>query len=115
MYVNQVLVEYDANRYLYDKENKLLYYFTDWDKDHMNGTLKVWEDGESARIADEVYTFQWFDDEVLYITDYNTDKGRGTLYLYQNNESYEVDSDVSYIIGSNDDFGFVFRKTVLKY
>lgn len=117
LYMNQALVDYDVevDAHFYDSHSKRLYYFTDMDKNHTNGTLKLWEDHEAIKIADQVHTFEWFDDEVLYITDYNENKGHGTLYLFQNDESYQVDTEVSHIIGSDDDFGFVFRKIMRKY
>ena len=112
LYVNQSLVDYDVpiGGYQYDSDNRWLLYFIDMDKTHTSGTLKLWDDGDSVKIADEVFTFVCIDDEVLYLTDYDADKEHGTLYLFQNDASSEVDTEVSHIIGSNDDFGFVFRK-----
>lgn len=114
LYVNQTLVDYEVFTYTnwYDADNQRLLYLTDMDKNYSNGTLKIWEDGTIVRISDEVYTFEVVDDEVLYITEYDEEKARGTLYLFQNDESQKVDTDVSHIIGSTDQFGFVYREKI---
>jgi len=117
LYVNQTLVDSNTipNTFTYDADNKCLFYFTDMDTNRTSGTLKLWKNGEITKIAEKVYTFEVFDDDVLYITNYDTAKGYGTLYLFQNNASQAVDTNVSHILESNDDFGFVFRKTVSNY
>ena len=117
LYVNQLLVDYDTEYgfFYYNTDNQQLLFFTDMDKDYISGTLKLWEDNELIRISDDVYTFECVGNEILYITEYDTGKGEGTLYLFKNDESQKVDTKVSYIIDSTDQFGFVFRKISYMY
>jgi hypothetical protein len=116
LYINQALVDYGVpmDSCYYDQDNQRLLYYVEMDENDQNGTLKLWYDGTATKIADHVYTFACVDADLLYITDYDKDDACGTLYLYKNNESQKVDTEVSHIIGSNDDFGFVYRKLASK-
>ena len=116
LYINQQTVDYevctDAAKFYYNADQKALLYYTNINKDNTNGTLKIWKDGKASHIADKVSAFQWVDKEVLYLTDYDYGTQCGTLHRFTKGVSTKVDTDVSYILASNDTFGLSFQNAL---
>ncbi len=84
-------------------EKGLLYYFTDWDNDRMRGTLKMYENGESRELADNVHSFSVFPDGgVLYLCDFSPHYYTGTLHLLRDEETVKLADEVAGILPSHD-------------
>ena len=83
------------------QDNGTVLYLTDIDDNYREGTLKIWQGGETDRIADDVaiYTYGVFDqNKVAFLADYNFDKCRGDLVLYNGKETTRIDSDVTSVV-----------------
>lgn len=102
MYINKNNVDFDVNVYnvtYYGDLDKVVYY-TDWNYNKYNGTLKVYENGKSNKIADDVHTAEILPNgNMLYIYDFSTNSYKGDLYLYKNGKAEKIDIDVSGIMG----------------
>ncbi len=107
MFINGKEIDYDvASRKSYSSESNtgptyidgVLYYYSDWDFEKQNGTLKMYKNGQKIKIADEVHDFIVTDTgKILYIDDYSTKSYRGTLKLY-GEEVVKIDDDVNFLI-----------------
>ena len=83
------------------QDNGTVLYLTDIDDNYREGTLKIWQGGETDRIADDVaiYTYGVFDqNKVAFLADYNFDKCRGDLEVYNGKETTRIDSDVTSVV-----------------
>lgn len=102
-YINQKLIDYDVSGIIYDSKLGRLIYSTDWDYDKMCSTLKIYEDGETAILADDVNSYTVLPNgSILYLYDYSTNYYKGDLYLYKNGISEKIDEDVTCIVTYND-------------
>lgn len=95
LYVDGELVDYEAT-VSYIVENTV-YYYTN--KDQSSGTLKVYSNGRSEKISENVYDFDVsFGGEVFYLTNYDTLRDEGDLYLYRNEKSILIESGVESLL-----------------
>ena len=89
--------EVSIGRYVL-KEDYILY-FTDWNNEKQNGTLKIYKNGKVTDIAEDVHQYVTVGEEkVLYLYDYSMKSYKGTLALYHGSKSIEIDEDVIAII-----------------
>ena len=102
LYINKDSIDYDVSLDYtkYDDKSDAIAYFTDWNSEKSYGTLKVQNNDESSKIADDVHAFNFTPSgEVLYLYDYSSNYSKGELYLYDGGEENEkIDDDVSAII-----------------
>lgn len=101
LYLNKAKVDYDVSslNVNYNKELGKLYYMIDWDSDKGYGVLKEYANGESVKIADDVYSYTFIPDgKVLYLYDYSLKYYAGELHLWENGESQKIDDDVIFLV-----------------
>lgn len=84
-------------------DGKTIWYFTDYDFTEDCGTLRVYRDGDSERIADDVHTCTMTDDgRILYLCDYNPNSYRGELREWKNGKTRKIEDDVTAVINENE-------------
>lgn len=94
----------DEDVYAYSvnvQEDGTVLYLTDIDEDEVEGTLKMYQDGETVEIAENVPVlgYRIFEgNKIAFLEDYNFDKSRGDLNVYDGKEVINVDSDVASVI-----------------
>lgn len=97
LYINKEKIDYDVRAYsvdVYTDLNKIVY-FTDWNSEKEYGTLKVYQDGKSVKIADDVHNYSVTPDgRVLYLYDYSLNYYKGELHEWDNGETRKIDDDV---------------------
>ena len=98
-YIDKEQIDYDvrlaAATYLKDA----VLYYTDWDSDRGYGTLKMYNNGEKTKIADDVHSFIITNgDNILYLNDYSSNSCKGTLYSYNKGKPEKLDDDVMALI-----------------
>lgn len=101
LYLNKAKVDYDVNfsNLSYNSESGKIYYVTDWDSEKSYGTLKEYANGESVKIADDVYSYVYTPDgKVMYLYDYSLKYYAGELHLWDNGESKKIDDDVIFLM-----------------
>ena len=101
LYVNKTKIDYDVNAYntvVYSDSDKVIY-FTDWDDEKKYGTLKIYQNGESVKVADDVHDFSTMGDgRILYLYDYSLNYYKGELHVWENGETRKIDDDVVCVI-----------------
>lgn len=101
LYVNKTKIDYDVNIYrttVYSDSDKVIY-LTDWNDEKQYGTLKIYQNGESVKIADDVHSFSTTSDErILYLYDYSLNYYKGELHVWENGETRKIDDDVVCVI-----------------
>lgn len=101
LYVNKTKIDYDVKVYspvVYSDSDKVIY-FTDWDNDKMYGTLKIYQNGKSVKVADDVHDFSTMGDgRILYLYDYSLNYYKGELHVWENGETRKIDDDVVCVI-----------------
>lgn len=101
LYVNKTKIDYDVTNYpgpVYSDSDKVIY-FTDYNHEKQYGTLKIYQNGESAKIADDVHSFSTMSDErILYLYDYSLNYNKGELHVWENGETRKIDDDVVCVI-----------------
>lgn len=101
LYVNKVKIDYDVSVYstvVYGDSDKVIY-VTDWNDDKYYGTLKIYQDGESVKVADDVHDFSVMSDgRILYLYDYSLNYYKGELHVWENGETRKIDDDVVAVI-----------------
>ncbi len=103
-YINKSLIDYDVTTYitLYDEDASNIYYLTDYNEEKEYGTLKVYSDGKSKKIHDDVYDFSLTPDgRVLYLIDYSLTNYKGELYEWSSGKSKKIDDDVVCVLSYN--------------
>lgn len=102
MYRNDSKVDSDVYSYaVKTREDGTLLYLTDIDSNEQEGTLKLYQNGKSTKIADDVPVngYGFFDgNKIAFLSDYNFKKSRGDLKIYDGKETVNVDSDVQQIV-----------------
>ena len=101
LYVNKVKIDYDVSVYstvVYSDSDKVIY-FTDWNDEKGYGTLKIYQGGESVKVADDVHNFSTMSDgRILYLYDYSLNYYKGELHVWENGETRKIDDDVVAVI-----------------
>lgn len=101
LYVNKVKIDYDVSVYstvVYSDSDKVIY-FTDWNDEKDYGTLKIYQNGESVKVADDVHDFSTMSDgRILYLYDYSLNYYKGELHVWENGETRKIDDDVVAVI-----------------
>ena len=79
------------------KKGNKIYYLKDY---KTSGDLFVTSGGKGKKIADDVYTFEYINDDLIYyIKDYSTSKSRGDLYKY-NGKTIKLADNITRIASS---------------
>lgn len=79
------------------KKGNKIYYLKDY---KTSGDLFVTSGGKGKKIADDVYTFEYINDDLIYyIKDYSTSKSRGDLYKY-NGKNIKLADNITRIASS---------------
>jgi len=97
LYINKNLIDYDVSIYSVDVDSDLgkVVYFTDWNDNKENGTLKVYSGEDAVKIADDVHSFYVTPDgRVLYLYDYSLNHYKGELHEWANGQTRMIDDDV---------------------
>lgn len=101
LYIDDKSVAYDVYVSSDMSDSGVYYYYTDYDREKLRGTLNSYENGKSAMVAEDVYDFYAIGDKrVLILSNYSTSKYKGELYLYAGNKLKAVDDDVVCILRS---------------
>ena len=84
----------------FDNEGNI-YYFKDVDKDKYIGTLYKYSNGDSEKIADDIYLYSLAvkDGKILALTNYS-DKYYGDLTCFTSDGKYQIDEKVSYFVST---------------
>ena len=101
LYIDQEMIDFDVStaRITFVKETGAVFYYTDYDADAKCGTLKMCLDGETVKIADDVYDYTALSKgRVAYLYDYSTKHQTGELRLWQDGESRSLDVDVNCLV-----------------
>lgn len=84
---------------IYNEKTHSLIYCTDWSKDTVSATLKIYDGKKSTKVADDVYDYEVLGSgNVIYLQGYDRKNHLGELYLYNGGRSIKLDSDVTAII-----------------
>ena len=95
MFVNDKEIDYDVRLWFVIAKDDMLLYYTDWDYDKSEGTLKMYKDGTKTKIVDEVHDFDVAEDgEIFYLCDYSNNYYAGTLYRYNKGKPEKIADDV---------------------
>ena len=101
LYVNKTKIDYDVNIYrttVCSDSDKVIY-LADWNDEKQYGTLKIYQNGESVKIADDVHSFSTMSDErILYLYDYSLNYYKGELHIWENGKTRKIDDDVVCVI-----------------
>lgn len=103
LYIGKEKVDFDVYVYdvKYNEEKNQLIYFTDWNSEKKNGTLKSYSKGKTTKIGDEISQFEFSSEgKILYLYDYSTTYKKGDLYIYNKGKATKLDMDVSCIVPS---------------
>lgn len=99
LYVDKVQVDYDVRLGEVDYHDGKVIYYVDWNSSKDYGSLKIFNNGEKTKIADDVHDFMTTGEgDILYICDYSIRRSCGTLYLYRKGKNIKIDDDVSALI-----------------
>lgn len=98
LYFNDSKIDSDISYVKERNDDNSIIYMTDIDSDG-DGTLKIYKNGKSEKIADDVSDAALNDkNQVLFLEDYNYNKHYGDLKLFNGSESRKVDTDVEQIL-----------------
>ncbi|MDY5648787.1 MAG: hypothetical protein SPF84_08490, partial [Lachnospiraceae bacterium] len=101
LYINKEMIDFDVYQPSIAVRTDLnkVFYFNDWNEEKEYGTLKVYQEGETIKIADDLHDFFVNGSgHVLFLSDYSLKYNYGELYEWYNGETEKVDEDVSCII-----------------
>jgi hypothetical protein len=99
LYFNGTLLHSDASLMSLKYRDNVFYYYIDYSFNRSCGTLMRYENGESTKIADDVYTYEFTaDNDVIYLYDYSRSAFTGTLYRYSNGKSKKLADEVGWIL-----------------
>ncbi len=103
MFVNGKEIDFDVRLWYLIAKGDMLLYYTDWNYDKSNGTLKMFKGGTKTKIADDVYDFDVSaDGEILYLHDYSNNYNSGTLYRYNKGKPEKIADDVVELLWISD-------------
>ena len=96
VYIYKVTYNARTDQLLYLSDCSLTTFFS---SDAYYGTLKIYAEEESQRIADDVFNYSpMADGSILYIYDYSASSQTGELRSYNKSETEKIADDVQYII-----------------
>ncbi len=99
LYINKEEIDFDVWSFQYYEHCDTLVYYTDYNTEKEYGVLKIYKDGESTKISDDVYDHYITEDgTVLFLYDYSTEYYRGELDMWKDGEKTKIDDDVMAII-----------------
>ena len=101
LYINKERVDYDVlGAYIkFNPDSEQVFYFTDWDSEKEQGTLKVYKNGKAKKIADDVHSYSMVPDgRLLYLYDYSLNHNSGELHAWKKGKTYKIDDDVVCIV-----------------
>lgn len=95
LYINKKKIDdVDNWRFLGMAHDESIYYYKDWDKDAMTGTLMAYESGKVSQIASDVRdVLKCADGNVYYMKDYDVKEGFGSVYYLKNDRPVKVVDD----------------------
>ena len=86
LYLDKTRIDYDVRAYStveYNDDTDSVIYFTDWESDKSQGTLKISKNGKSSKVDDDVHGFVVTPgNDIVYLYDYSTKSYVGDLYIY---------------------------------
>ena len=99
LYIDKTQIDYDVALSSVTYMGDAVLYYTDWKGgDRSYGTLKMYNNGEKTKIADDVHSFVLTpDNDILYLYDYSSSY-KGTLYRYNQGKPAKIDDDVMALI-----------------
>lgn len=81
------------------EENGSVIYSTSRDPSRLPGELKIYVNGKSEKISDDVYQWHVYSDgKIIYLSGYDTYKREGILNTWKNGESKKTDEQVTAFI-----------------
>ena len=107
LYVDGKKIDFDVKlASVYDTEDKILRYYTDYNSEKRMGTLKQYSNGKETKIADDVFSYVVLPNgDILYLNDYSLTRYRGTLYRYAGGKATQLDEDVVSLISVYQEIG----------
>lgn len=114
LYINKEKIDYDVHEDSLCVFPDKLIYFTDCSYDGEDeygvGTLKIYQNGKSEKIADDVsykvysayaHCTVTSDGKVLFLSDYSTTRKKGELYIWDKGKTKKLDDDVVCVLEHN--------------
>ncbi|MDO4710956.1 MAG: hypothetical protein Q4A75_03180 [Peptostreptococcaceae bacterium] len=101
LYINGEQIDQgaDVTRLNYNKGTKEFLYFVDRDRHKDQGTLKLFADGESKLIANDVHEAHFLPSgKIVYLTERDQAKGTTKLNVYSGQKSVRVAQEVDFLI-----------------
>ena len=98
LYVDKTQIDYDVRLTYITYLGDAVLYYTDWNDSKNYGTLKMYNNGEKTKVADDVHSFVIMDNDILYLYDYSSSSYKGTLYRYNQGNPVKIDDDVMALI-----------------
>ena len=98
LYIDKTRIDYDveAIRVYESEEHDAILYYVDWSSERGYGTLKLYKDGESTKIADDVCLAEFtYDGKIAYLNDYSRTSYKGALHVWEDGASRKIADDVS--------------------
>lgn len=104
LFIDKTEIDYDVKLYdLTTQDDKIHYYYTDWNSEKSYGTLMMSKNGKKTKIADDVHAFMLTDGgELIYLYDYSVNSFSGTLFRYNSGKSEKIDEDVVTLLPLSD-------------
>ncbi len=100
LYISKTKIDDDVELYEgeYHSELKTLLYVIDFSDSSEAGTLKMYKDGKTTKIADDVRSFTVTPDgRVLYLHDYSLSAFKGDLSEWKDGQTGAIDDDVVFL------------------
>ena len=97
LWINGKEIDYDVALSFTIKDGSV-YYCSDWNDEKNCGTLKIYANEKTIKVADDVDDWRFNEDDILYLYDYSQNSQSGTLRLYKNGKSEKIADDVTNMI-----------------
>lgn len=96
LYIDGSEADFDASTGTsYNKDNDKIFFYVDYDSEKSQGTLRVYSNGKTETIANDVHTYRVLSgEEIVYISDFSQKSYKGDLYLYRKGKAAKIDEDV---------------------
>ena len=100
LYMDKTLVDYDAHSVFVQKDGALILYTTDYDSDKGSYTLNRYENGEKSKVAEDVDTYEvWDNGTILYLCNPSSSK-KYDLYMAKDGVNTNLDFDVTQFLSN---------------